>query len=129
MRGISHLLFLAGVVAAQGNTTIQTRQSPPSPSAVTGVTTDLITEEALFSIAGGPGYGNPTCQATTKWVTPRPVTITVTSKVPGPKETETITTTCYETIHDTKTLTSTTTCTVVSLSSHVYIYRGFDIGA
>jgi hypothetical protein len=104
MRGISCFLVLAGVVAAQGNLTVQTSQTPPSPSA----TTDITTEEPLFSIAG---YGKPTCQA---------VTVTITSKVPGPKETKTktatITSTCYETktVHDTKTLTSTTTCTEVS---------------
>lgn len=110
MRGISYLLVLAGVAAAQSNLTVQTSQIPPSPSAAT----DATTEEPLFSIAG---YGYPTCQPTTKWVTLKPVTITITSKVPGPKETKTITSTCYETTtkHDTTTLTSTTTCTEVSL--------------
>lgn len=109
MRGIPYFLVVAGVVAAQGNSTVQTSQTPPSPS----VTTEITTDEPLFSIAG---YGKPTCQA---------VTVTVTSKVPGPKETktktETITTTCYETktIHDTKTLTSTTTCTEVSILPYI----------
>ena len=96
MRGISYFLVVTGVVAAQGNLTVQTSQTPPSPSATTNVDTEV------FSIAG---YGKPTCQA---------VTVTVTE--PKKTKTETITSTCYETktVHDTKTLTSTTTCTEVS---------------
>lgn len=120
MRGLLYLLAIAGVGAAQGNQTVQALKEPPGPST---------TEEALFSVAGGGGYGYPTCQAVTKTKTEwkdKPYTLTVTkpavtitkpaSTITQPGSKETITTTCYETttLHDTTTSTSTTTCTVVS---------------
>ena len=117
MRGFLYLLAIAGMVAAQNNQTVQALKVPPSPST---------TEEAFFSVAGGGGYGHPTCQAVTKtktvWDKPSIVTITK----PGPKET--VTTTCFETktVHDTKTLTSTTTCTVVSSIFFLFISEAIN---
>lgn len=100
MRGIWYFLAIAGIAAAQDNKTYST--GTPSP---------LTTEEAVFSILGGGGGQCKPTTTVTRW-SDKPITVTV--EKPGSKET--ITSTCYETttVHDTKTQTSTTTCTVVS---------------